>query len=96
MARSSPARLIQPMSPCPTPASTSSSTRRPSATTPSWKAPPAWIDRTLAQLGVGPATCLTDSYGSLFLDWKQRTGSPAENLTFDEIPTPAVLQPALG
>ncbi len=58
--------------------------------------PPAWIDRTLAQLGVGPATCLTDSYGSLFLAWKQRTGSPAENLTFDEIPTHAVLQPALG
>ena len=58
--------------------------------------PPAWIDRTLAQLGVGPATCLTDSYGSLFLDWKQRTGSPAENLTFDEIPTHAVLQPTLG
>jgi len=53
--------------------------------------PPAWIDRTLAQLGVNPATCLTDSYGSLFLDWKQRTGSPADNLTFDEIPTHAVL-----
>jgi adenylate cyclase class 2 len=58
--------------------------------------PPAWIDRTLAQLGVDPAACLTDSYGSLFLAWKQRTGSPAENLTFDEIPTPAVLQPTLG
>ena len=55
--------------------------------------PPAWIDRTLARLGVDPATCLTDSYGSLFLDWKQRTGSPVENLTFDEIPTPAVLLP---
>jgi adenylate cyclase class 2 len=57
---------------------------------------PAWIDSTLAQLGVDPATCLTDSYGSLFLDWKRRTGSPAGNLTFDEIPTPALLQPALG
>jgi len=56
---------------------------------------PAWIDSTLAQLGVDPATCLTDSYGSLFLAWKQRTGSPAGNLTFDEIPAPAVLQPAL-
>jgi adenylate cyclase class 2 len=55
--------------------------------------PPAWIDRTLARLGVDPATCLTDSYGSLFLDWKQRTGSPVDNLTFDEIPTPAVLLP---
>jgi adenylate cyclase class 2 len=47
--------------------------------------PPAWIDRTVIQLGLDPATCLTDSYGKLFLDWKQRTGSPAENLTFAEI-----------
>ena len=47
--------------------------------------PTAWIDRTLAELGVDPATCLTDSYGKLFLDWRQRTGSQAENLTFAEI-----------
>jgi len=47
-------------------------------------------------LPLDPAACITDSYGSLFLDWKQRVGSPAENLTFDEIPTHAVLQPALG
>jgi len=46
---------------------------------------PDWIDRTVTQLGLDPATCLTDSYGKLFLDWKQRTGSPAENLTFAEI-----------
>jgi adenylate cyclase class 2 len=48
--------------------------------------PPAWIDRTLAELKIDPATCLTDSYGTLFLNWKQRTGSPAEQLTFAEIP----------
>ena len=54
--------------------------------------PPAWIDDTLARLGVDPANCLTDSYGRLFLGWKQRTGSSAENLTFDEIPAPAPLQ----
>ena len=47
--------------------------------------PPDWIDRTVTRLGIDPATCLTDSYGKLFLDWKQRTGSPAENLTFAEI-----------
>ncbi|HTH52723.1 MAG TPA: class IV adenylate cyclase [Edaphobacter sp.] len=47
--------------------------------------PPEWIDRTVADLSIDPATCLTDSYGKLFLDWKQRTGSPAENLTFAEI-----------
>ena len=46
---------------------------------------PAWIDHTIVELGIDPATCLTDSYGKLFLDWKQRTGSPADNLTFAEI-----------
>jgi adenylate cyclase class 2 len=59
--------------------------------------PPAWIDETLAKLSVDPNTCLTDSYGKLFLTWKQRSGSSAENLTFDEIPSAAVeaLQPSL-
>jgi adenylate cyclase class 2 len=57
--------------------------------------PTAWIDATIAALGIDPATCLTDSYGRLFLAWKDRTRSPAENLTFSEIPAPAVLQPAL-
>jgi adenylate cyclase class 2 len=52
--------------------------------------PTDWIDRTLAALNVDHATCLTDSYGRLFLDWKQRTGSPAENLTFAEIVTPVL------
>jgi adenylate cyclase class 2 len=52
--------------------------------------PTDWIDRTLATLNIDPATCLTDSYGKLFLDWKQLTGSPAENLTFGEI-SPSVL-----
>ena len=47
--------------------------------------PTSWIDATLARLEVDPATCLTDSYGKLFLTWKARTGSAAENLTFDEI-----------
>ena len=47
--------------------------------------PTAWIDQTLAALNIDPATCLTDSYGRLFLDWKQRTNSSAEHLTFAEI-----------
>jgi adenylate cyclase class 2 len=45
-----------------------------------------WIDRTIAQLGIDPDACLTDSYGKLFLTWKSQTGSAVENLTFDEIP----------
>ena len=57
--------------------------------------PPEWIDETLAALGVDPATCLTDSYGRLFLSWKERTGSAVDHLTFDDIPNPVVLQPAL-
>jgi adenylate cyclase class 2 len=48
--------------------------------------PVAWIDSIIAQLGIDPATCLTDSYGRLFLNWKEQNNSPAENLTFDEIP----------
>ena len=47
--------------------------------------PTDWIDRTLSALEIDPATCITDSYGKMFLDWKARTGSPAENLTFAEI-----------
>jgi adenylate cyclase class 2 len=48
--------------------------------------PVVWIDETLALLAIDPAHCLTESYGKLFLAWKDRTGSAAENLTFDEIP----------
>jgi adenylate cyclase, class 2 len=55
--------------------------------------PTAWIDETLAALNIDPATCLTDSYGKLFLDWKQRTGSPAEHLTFAAIFTPQLATP---
>jgi adenylate cyclase, class 2 len=52
--------------------------------------PTAWIDQTLTVLDIDPSICLTDSYGKLFLDWKQRTSSTAENLTFREI-SPNVL-----
>jgi adenylate cyclase, class 2 len=52
--------------------------------------PTAWIDQTLIDLNIDPAVCLTDSYGKLFLDWKQRTASPAENLTFSEIAPPVL------
>jgi adenylate cyclase class 2 len=52
--------------------------------------PTDWIDRTIAELNIDPATCMTDSYGKLFLDWKQRTGSAAEHLTFAEIASPVL------
>jgi adenylate cyclase, class 2 len=46
---------------------------------------PAWIDEMCARLGVAESDCITDSYGTMFTNWKAETGSPAENLTFDEI-----------
>ncbi|MGI4855068.1 MAG: class IV adenylate cyclase [Janthinobacterium lividum] len=46
---------------------------------------PQWIDAALDRLGVARDLCFTDSYGRMFLDWKQRSGSTAENMTFDEI-----------
>jgi len=39
----------------------------------------------LEKLGIAPELRTTESYGRLFLRWKEETGSPAENLTFDEI-----------
>jgi len=47
--------------------------------------PTQWIDRQLEALAVDPGVCLTESYGKLFLAWRRETGSPAENLTFDEV-----------
>lgn len=46
---------------------------------------PGWIDQTLVALGVDAADCLTESYGRLFNAWKKRTGSPANDLTFEEV-----------
>ena len=45
----------------------------------------------LVLLGIDPGTCITLSYGKLFLAWKDRTQSLANNLTFAEV---AVLAPA--
>ena len=56
--------------------------------------PTAWIDGTLVKLGIAPSACLNESYGRLFLAWKQQTGSPAENLAFDEIPALYAAAPA--
>jgi adenylate cyclase class 2 len=47
--------------------------------------PTEWIDTMLDRLGIPPELCSTDSYGKLFLRWKEQTGSPADNLTFDEV-----------
>jgi adenylate cyclase class 2 len=46
---------------------------------------PSWIDTMLEKLSIAPELRTTESYGRLFLGWKEETGSPAENLTFDEV-----------
>lgn len=46
---------------------------------------PAWIDEALNRLGIQRDLCFTDSYGRMFLDWKARSGHPADNMTFEEI-----------
>jgi adenylate cyclase class 2 len=51
---------------------------------------PEWIDTMLDRLEIAPELCSTDSYGKLFLRWKDDTRSPAENLTFEEIAAVAV------
>jgi adenylate cyclase class 2 len=49
--------------------------------------PPEWIDGMLESLNIPTDICITDSYGKLFLRWKEENKSSAENLTFDEIAT---------
>lgn len=52
--------------------------------------PKDWIDRTLAALKVEQADVTILSYGRLFEQWQQQTGSTAQNMSFAEI------QPALA
>lgn len=47
--------------------------------------PEEWIDETGQKLGMDTNQFITLSYGRLFDQWRQKTGSAAENLTFDEI-----------
>jgi adenylate cyclase class 2 len=47
--------------------------------------PPDWIDRIALQLGIAPADRTTLSYGRLFEQWKESTGSTAQDLTFDAV-----------
>jgi adenylate cyclase class 2 len=44
-----------------------------------------WIDRAAAKLGVDPADYMTLSYGRLFDEWRERTHSTAQDLTFTAI-----------
>lgn len=46
---------------------------------------PMWIDAMLEKLGIAAELRTTESYGRIFLRWKEETGSLAENLTFEEV-----------
>jgi len=43
-----------------------------------------WIDRTARLIGLQPEDYITKSYAELFFDWKRKTSSKAENMTFRE------------
>jgi adenylate cyclase, class 2 len=51
--------------------------------------PSEWIDRTADLLGLSRDDLMTLSYGRLFDEWCAQTGSSAQNLTFEEIPSDA-------
>ncbi len=44
--------------------------------------PAAWIDQTARDLGLTPADYITETYAALFLAWKRKSKSPAEEMTF--------------
>jgi adenylate cyclase, class 2 len=48
---------------------------------------PRWIDATAKTLGVGPKDYITKNYATLFAEWKQSTGSTAEEMTFRAVKT---------
>jgi adenylate cyclase class 2 len=48
--------------------------------------PDDWIDTTAHQLGFSQSQFITLSYGRIFENWRDETGSAATNFTFDEIP----------
>src|SRR5580765_3547024 len=46
---------------------------------------PRWIDATAKKLGVGPKDYITKNYATLIADWKESTGSKAEEMTFKTV-----------
>jgi len=44
--------------------------------------PPDWIDQVALRIGISPSDYLTETYAGLFYAWKERTGSPANEMTF--------------
>ncbi len=49
---------------------------------------PRWIDATAKKLGVSKVDYITKNYAGLFLEWKDRTKSRSEEMTFRDVATP--------
>jgi adenylate cyclase class 2 len=49
--------------------------------------PARWIDRTAQVLQIPRSDYMTATYTDLFLQWKQQTGSPANEMTFSAVRT---------
>jgi adenylate cyclase class 2 len=49
--------------------------------------PEEWIDTMVSRLGLDPSAVMTLSYGRLFDQWRESTGSRVSDLTFDAIPS---------
>jgi adenylate cyclase class 2 len=47
--------------------------------------PSRWIDRTAQALQIAQSDYLTKTYSELFFEWKKRTGSPANEMTFSAV-----------
>src|SRR5208283_3693391 len=46
---------------------------------------PRWIDATAKKLGVSRADYITKNYATLFMEWKARTKSAAQEMTFKAV-----------
>jgi len=47
--------------------------------------PSEWIDAMARDLSVSPKDYITETYAGLFFAWKQQTGSPAQEMTFEAV-----------
>jgi adenylate cyclase, class 2 len=51
---------------------------------------PRWIDATAKKLGVTEADYIVKNYAGLFLEWRARTKSKAEEMTFQAVKNPTI------
>lgn len=50
--------------------------------------PPEWIDSVALELRIDHKDYITDTYAGLFFAWKRKTGSPAQEMTFEAVGNP--------